>query len=104
MTRAKSEILLKIDASAKRLHAAGLMDQVTMREFEEMCLQPVEPLPSGNIKQIREAANVSQAVFARYLNTSLSSVQKWETGQKRPGGTALKLLHIVRKRGLDAVV
>ena len=103
MTRAKSEILLKIDASAKRLHAAGLMDPVTMREFEEMCLQPVEPLPSGNIKQIREAANVSQAVFARYLNTSLSSVQKWETGQKRPGGTALKLLHIVRKRGLDAV-
>jgi putative transcriptional regulator len=51
------------------------------------------------IKQIREAANVSQAVFASILNTSLSTVQKWEIGNKRPTGTALKLLHLVRERG-----
>ena len=79
------------------------MDQMTMREIEEICAEPLEAIPSSNIKQIRETANVSQAVFARYLNTSLSSVQKWETGQKRPGGTALELLHIVRKRGLDVM-
>jgi putative transcriptional regulator len=56
------------------------------------------------IKQIREAANVSQAVFAAILNTSLSTVQKWEIGQKRPSGTALKLLHLVQKRGLDSMI
>ena len=103
MAKKRSDILDAVHEAAVDLHASGLIDKIGLREFDELCLQPVEPLPSGNIKQIREAANVSQAVFARYLNTSLSAVQKWETGQKRPGGTALKLLHIVRKRGLDAV-
>jgi putative transcriptional regulator len=42
-------------------------------------------------------------VFARLLNTSVSTVQKWEIGPKRPTGTALKLLHLVQGRGLDAV-
>jgi putative transcriptional regulator len=33
----------------------------------------------------------------------LSTVQKWQIGQKKPAGTALKVLHLVQKRGLDAV-
>jgi len=57
-----------------------------------------------DIKLIREEARVSQAVFAALLNTSLSTVQKWEVGQKRPTGTALKLLHLVQARGLDILV
>ncbi|MEQ1815592.1 MAG: hypothetical protein ABL861_03820 [Nitrosomonas sp.] len=43
-------------------------------------------------------------MFAAILNTSVSTVQKWEIGQKRPTGAALKLLHLVQKRGLEAVV
>ena len=65
---------------------------------------PVEPLAPDQIKRIRDTSRVSQAVFARLLNTSLSTVQKWEIGQKKPTGTALKLLHMVQKRGLDVVV
>jgi putative transcriptional regulator len=79
------------------------MDRVTLREFDRLCIPPVAPLQPEQIKQIRERARVSQAVFARLLNTSLSTVQKWEIGQKRPTGTALKLLHLVHKRGLDVV-
>jgi putative transcriptional regulator len=67
-------------------------------------LQPIEPLEPESIKKIRQDANVSQAVFASILNTSLSTIQKWEIGNKRPTGTALKLLHLVRDRGLDAVM
>jgi putative transcriptional regulator len=66
--------------------------------------EPIEPLAPGQIKKIREDSRVSQAVFAAVLNTSLSTVQKWEIGQKRPTGTALKLLHLVQKRGLESVV
>ena len=66
-----------------------------MREYERLCLQPIEPLEPEIIKQIREDANVSQAVFASILNTSLSTIQKWEIGQKRPTGTDLKLLYLV---------
>ena len=32
-----------------------------------------------------------------------SSLQKWETGAKRPSGVALKLLNLVDKKGLDVL-
>lgn len=103
MRKTKSAILEAVHQTAKGLHKAGVMDQVTLREFNRLCLPLVEPLEPGQIKQIREAARVSQAVFAALLNTSVSTVQKWEIGQKKPTGTALKLLHLVQKRGLEVV-
>lgn len=103
MRKTKSLILEAVHDTAKGLHEAGVMNQVTLREFDRLCLPPVEPLEPEQIKHIRETSHVSQAVFARLLNTSLSTVQKWEVGQKKPTGTALKLLHLVRSRGLEAV-
>lgn len=104
MRKTKSPILEAVHVTAKGLHKAGVMDQVTLREFGQLCVPPVEPLQPEQIKKIREAAHVSQAVFARLLNTSVSTVQKWEIGQKKPSGTALKLLHLVRKLGLEVVI
>lgn len=89
---------------ASGLRKAGVLNQVTLREFDPRGLTPVEPLEPAEIKRIREGEHVSQAVFARLLNTSLSTVQKWEIGQKKPTGTALKLLHLVQKRGLEVIV
>ena len=103
MRKTTSPILKAVHDTAKGLHKAGVMNQVTLREFDRLSLPPVEPLKPKQIKQIREASHVSQAVFARLLNTSVSTVQKWEIGQKKPTGTALKLLHLVQKRGLEAV-
>lgn len=104
MRKTQSAILQAVYETAQGLHKAGVMGQVTLREFDCLCLPPVEPLKPEEIKQIRENSRVSQAVFARLLNTSTSTVQKWEIGQKRPTGTALKLLHLVRERGLEIVV
>lgn len=104
MRKTKSAILEAVHETAKGLYKAGVMEQTTLREFDRMCLPPVEPLEPEQIKQIRIASHVSQAVFAAVLNTSLSTVQKWEIGQKRPTGTALKLLHLVKTRGLDSMV
>ena len=103
MRKRKSPILEAVHETARGLHQAGAMDQLTLREFDRLCLPPIAPLRPEEIKHIREAARVSQAVFAALLNTSLSTVQKWEIGQKRPTGTALKLLHLVQQRGLKAV-
>ena len=101
MPKTKSAILEAVHETATGLHAAGVLDQLTLREFDRLCLPPVEPLRPDEIRQIREDARTSQAVFAALLNTSVSTVQKWEVGQKRPTGTALKLLRLVQKRGLD---
>ncbi len=103
MRKTKSAILEAVRETAKGLHAAGVMNQVTLREFDRLCMPPIETLQPAEIKKIREKSRVSQAVFAALLNTSVSTVQKWEIGQKRPTGTALKLLHLVQKRGLEIV-
>ena len=66
---------------------------------------PIAPVPASipaeQIKLLRERSNVSQPVFARYLNTSASTVKQWESGEKHPSGMALKLLSIVQKHGLE---
>jgi putative transcriptional regulator len=103
MRKTKSPILAAVHETARGLHKAGVMSQVTLRDFDRLCVPPVEPLEPDQIKKIREATHVSQAVFARLLNTSVSTVQKWEIGQKKPTGTALKLLHLVQKRGIEVV-
>ncbi|AWF37058.1 helix-turn-helix domain protein [Klebsiella oxytoca] len=74
-----------------------------MRSFDETCISRVSDFQPGEIKALRDQLNVSQPVFARYLNTSVSTVQKWESGAKRPGGLALKLLNIVQKHGLEVL-
>ena len=97
----KSDALESIHASAKALSRTGVIDKATMREFDAACLSVTPAFAPKDIQQLREANRVSQPVFARYLNTSESTVEKWETGAKRPSGMALKLLAIVKKHGLQ---
>jgi putative transcriptional regulator len=96
----KSDAFEAIHSSASALLAVGAIDKATMRGFDASCLSVPAPITPHRIKQIRESQNVSQPVFARYLNTSESTIEKWETGAKRPSGMALKLLEIVQKHGL----
>lgn len=96
----KSEAFEAIHSSANALFDIGAIDKTTMREFDESCLMEPPEIEAMQIKAIRENNHVSQPVFARYLNTSKSTVQKWEVGAKRPSGMALKLLYVVQKHGL----
>jgi putative transcriptional regulator len=99
----KSDAFEAIHASASALHQVGAIDKATMRGFDESCLSIPTLIEPQQIKQIRERAHVSQPVFARYLNTSESTIQKWEAGTKRPSGMALKLLAVVEKHGLQVL-
>lgn len=99
----KTGALEAIHASAQALFEVGAIDKVTMRQFDQACLATPCPLEPAQIKQIRENNQVSQPVFARYLNTSASTVRKWEAGTKRPSGVALKLLAVVEKHGLGVL-
>lgn len=99
----KSDAFAAIHASATALQRIGAIDQTTMRKFDASCLTTPATLAPKQIKHIRELAHVSQPVFARYLNTSESTVQKWESGSKQPSGMALKLLAVVQKHGLDVL-
>ncbi len=99
----KSDAFEAIHSSVSGMYRAGTIDKTTMRHFDETCFSVPPTLEPAQIKSLRESNHVSQHVFARYLNTSDSTVEKWETGAKRPSGMALKLLEIVQKHGLQVL-
>ncbi len=99
-----SKIIEAMTETAHDLHDAGVMDEVTMREFDAMALPPVKQYTAVQIKRIRTRNKVSQPVFAKFLNASPSTIKSWEQGDKHPRGATLRLLEIVERQGLAALV
>jgi putative transcriptional regulator len=99
----KSDAFEAIHSSASALLKIGAIDKTTMRGVDESCLAVPTEIKPQQIKKLRELNHVSRPIFACYLNTSESTVQKWETGAKRPSGMALKLLAVVQKHGLEVL-
>lgn len=89
---------------ANDLYEADVIDAVTMREYDALCIPAVHKLSSQEIKQVRLNEKVSQAIFIKYFNTSVSTIRQWEQGIKHPIATSLKLLNIVADKGLEALV
>jgi putative transcriptional regulator len=99
----KSKSMAVVHETASDFHNAGLMDGRTMKSFDKMCLTPVRELSPNQIKAIRHHERVSQNVFANFLYVTPGLVSQWERGKKRPRGASLKLLTLVKKKGLQAV-
>ena len=99
----KSDAFAAIHETVDALHQIGAVSKQTMRQFDKACLSEMIELPPDAIKELRERENVSQPVFAAYLNVSKNLVSDWERGIKKPGGPALRLLSVVDKHGLNAL-
>ena len=54
-------------------------------------------LTPEKIKEIRHITTLSQDVFAKMLNVSLSSVRQWEQGTRVPSGSTMVLLELLEK-------
>ncbi|MDA8165354.1 MAG: DNA-binding transcriptional regulator [Desulfobacteraceae bacterium] len=102
--KARSRILEAVHETACDLHKAGFIDKRRMREYDALCLAPVPEYDAEKIRAIRERYHLSQAVLASVLNTSLSTVRKWEIGDKHPSGPSQKLLNLLDRKGLEAVL
>jgi len=100
----KSPILEAVHETARDLHRLGFIDKRKMRKFDALCLEPLPTYDSARIRALRTQFNLSQAVLAGVLNTSVSTVRKWEQGDKRPSGPSLKLLDLMQRKGLEAVL
>jgi len=99
----RSDAFAAIHETMESLHEIGAVDKQTMLEFDEVCLTSVHVLSPKEIKLIRLRENLSQPVFARYLNVSKNLISDWERGVKKPGGPALRLLAVIEKKGLQAI-
>ena len=93
-----SSAMASVLAAARDLSDSGMIDKKTMHEYEELCAVP--KLGAKDVVRIRHQMHVSQAFFAGRLNVSTSTVRQWESGDKRPGPIAAKLLSIVEKHGI----
>lgn len=103
-SKAKSRILEAVHDTAGDLHRLGFIDKRKMQKFDALCLAPIPAYDSTQIRHLRETYQLSQAVLASVLNTSLSTVRKWEAGDKHPSGPSLKLLNLLERKGLEAVL
>ncbi|MCO5063354.1 MAG: DNA-binding transcriptional regulator [Rhizobiaceae bacterium] len=104
MTKAyKSDVMAAVHEMMEGFRESGAIDKRTMREFDEACLTAIEAMGPEEIRAIREREHISQPVFARYLNVSKGLVSDWERGVKKPGGPALRLLTVVKNKGLRAI-
>lgn len=97
-------ILETVHETAQGLYDANIINATTMREFDELCLPKVKDLSPRQIKSIRLREKVSQPVFAKFLNTTLSTVRQWEQGDKHPRGTSLRLLNLIAEKGLGVLL
>jgi len=99
----KSDIKAAIHQTASGLYEVGIIGKQTMRRFDVSCLTPVQGFSAKKIRALRKREEVSQTVFALYLNVPKDSVSQWERGEKHPSGPSLKLLSLVEKKGLEAI-
>ena len=88
---------------AQDLFKAGAIDEITMREVEALCLPPKPAFKPEDIRRIRQANHVSQAVFAAVLGIGKTTVQQWEMGLKKPSGPAQRLLDLIDRKGIAAL-
>ncbi len=89
--------------TAQDLHNAGIIDDVRMGKYNKLNVPAIHEFKPEEVKQLRLNENVSQSMLAAYLNISVSAIRKWETGEKKPSGLALRLLNLIEKKGLSAL-
>lgn len=98
-----SDILKSVHRTANGLKESGVIDKTTMRKFDALCLTSVHEFTPEQVRALRLKNKLSQPVFAQYFNVSDKLVKKWEQGESKPRGAALKMLSIAEKKGLEVI-
>lgn len=102
--KGNSDILQAVHESVRGLHGHGFITKKRMAHYDALCLDPVPEYTGESIKSLRRRLKISQAVLAGIINISVSTVQQWEAGNKKPGGPSAKLLSLLDRKGIEALV
>lgn len=60
-------------------------------------------VPGNSIASLRASVGMSQQEFANRLGASVSTLRKWERGERKPSGAAAKLL-VLADRNPDIIL
>jgi len=83
---------------------AKTADKITMRILGDKAPPKPAPLLPDEIQALREEARMSQAVFASVLNVTTGYLSQLERSARRPAGAALAMLHVICRKGIEAVL
>ena len=87
-----------IGSAVQSMVNVGIKVSFTKKELDELGVKvPTVELSADEIKNIRKKMNLSQMIFAKLLNVSLSSVKQWEQGVRNPNGSTMVLLELLQK-------
>ncbi len=100
----RKSIVKSITNTIKDLNRSGLVNDITMRNIENLCLPEIQEYTPEKIASIRKKFKLSQAALASIFNISPSTVRKWEQGNKKPAGASRKLLDIIERKGIEAFI
>ncbi len=100
----RDSIAESVTSIVKDLNKSGVVDDITMRNIENLCIPEVQEYSPEKIVSIRKKFSLSQAALASIFNISPSTVRKWEQGNKKPTGASRKLLDIIERKGLEAII
>ena len=100
----RKSLVDSIQNTVADLNKSGIVDDMTMKTIETLCLPDVHDYSPENIVSLRRKNHLSQAALAAVLNISPSTVQKWERGTKKPAGASKKLLDLVERKGIEVLV
>ncbi len=100
----RNTIAESIVSTATDLNNSGIINEVTMKNIQSLCLPEVKEYTPEKIVSIRKNLKLSQAALASVFNISPSTIQKWEQGNKRPTGASRKLLDIIERKGIQALI
>ncbi len=68
--------------------------KLTLRRFTVTSATP--QFTPEEIVALRESSHLSRPVFAQILNVPPITVRKWESGERKPSGAALRLLEVMK--------
>src|ERR1700749_3015305 len=74
--------------------------KTTLRMLGKDALPVVKAMSPAEIADVRAQTGISQAVLAAFLNVAVGTISQWERGERHPTGAALKLLNVVKQKGL----
>jgi putative transcriptional regulator len=100
----RNSIAESVTSTIRDLNKSGLVNDITMKNIENLCIPEVKEYSPKKIASIRKKFSLSQAALASIFNISISTVQKWEQGYKKPAGASRKLLDIIERKGIEALI
>ncbi len=93
--RRKRELFDELDEGLQAL-AAERQGKQTLRSHS-VEWKPAPQVTPRQLVELREALNLSRALFALYLRTNVRTLENWEQGRAKPNAQAALLIRLVQK-------